>query len=137
MATPRTREFTKALLLSRALLDGECAAGVLDDLLDTAVRLADAESGFIVLVDAKGEHVIRAARDAGGRTIAQPRTSRSLVAQAIATRGAVIAGEAPLAFARDASPRELRIRSMIAAPLLVQGRVLGALVVHGWPLAEV
>src|SRR5581483_2509529 len=129
MSKPGTAAYSQALLLARAVLRGE-GAPLLEDFVATVLHLADADRGFIVLLGASGEHEVRPARDRGGEPISSTGASRTLVRRAIAERDAIIIDEAALHESSSLETRQLGIRSAIAAPLIVAGTPIGALIVQ-------
>jgi serine/threonine-protein kinase PknK len=107
---------------------------LLDEVLDTALELTQAERGFIVLrgIDDAPDHLeIAASRGFTQDHLSAGTISRSVAHRAIASGEPVITVDAghDQRFDGAASVAALRLRSVIAVPLFARGQVLGCLYV--------
>jgi transcriptional regulator with GAF, ATPase, and Fis domain len=112
----------------RALSGRERLRPLLDQVLDTLVLWTGVERGLLLLRAPNGRLVPRAARNLGGRDLAG---EHRILSQTIARR-AMEAGEAIVAtdaFSTlgdvHASVHALRLRSVVAVPLMARGDTLG------------
>ncbi|MEO5768147.1 MAG: sigma 54-interacting transcriptional regulator, partial [Polyangia bacterium] len=106
---------------------------LLELIMDTVIELTEAERGFILLEDDKGELTVKVARNIDQQTLEAGafELSRSIARQA-ATGGAPIvtidaAGDPR--FREALSVTDLHLRSVLAVPLQVRGRAVGTLYV--------
>ena len=104
---------------------------LLELIMDTVIELTEAERGFILLEDEKGELVVKVARNIDQQTLEAGafELSRSIARHA-ATGGAPIvtidaAGDPR--FREALSVSDLHLRSVLAVPLQVKGRAVGTL----------
>jgi transcriptional regulator with GAF, ATPase, and Fis domain len=106
---------------------------VLEIIVDTVIELTDAERGFLLLRDDGGELSIRVARNIDAETLAGPplELSRSIARQVAASGSPVVTLDAvdDDRFKAAVSVSDLRLRSILAAPLAVKGRVVGVIYV--------
>ncbi len=109
----------------------------LDELLtlvmDSIIQLTGAERGLLMLMDPYGELQVRMARQMGGETLtALPskdlEISQTVVHRAIDSRQPVLTDNAQEdeRFALNESVVGYQLRSIMCAPLLAHGRVVGA-----------
>ncbi len=115
-----------------SIRDAFDAMSLLDDVLDEALKLVDAERGALALVDGEKLNVIisrmRVDGDAGKHEV---RVSQSLLERVVSSGEAIVTTnvqEDPN-YAPSASIEALSIRSVLAVPLSVRDRVIGALYV--------
>ncbi|KAB2969096.1 MAG: SpoIIE family protein phosphatase [Thermoanaerobaculia bacterium] len=113
----------------RALAESPSRDGLLDLILDRVFRLLAPEQAAVLLLDARGEPVHAVTRPAG-LVAGEVFFSRSLVQEVTRRRLAALVLDAPAddRFAGAASIVDSGVRSVLAAPLLVPGGVLGMLV---------
>jgi transcriptional regulator with GAF, ATPase, and Fis domain/tetratricopeptide (TPR) repeat protein len=108
-------------------------ARVLETIIDTVIEITDAERGFLLLKDAGGELVVKVARNIDQTTLEGPglALSRSIAKQAADTGEPVITVDAAgdSRFAEHLSVSDLHLRSVLAVPLAVKGRVVGTIYV--------
>jgi serine/threonine-protein kinase PknK len=101
---------------------------LLDRVLDALIRWTSVERGLLLLTAPGGQLKPRAARNLARKDLVgdQLRLSMSLAEQALASRDCVIAmdatGELPSA---HTSVHALKLRSVLAVPLIARGEVLG------------
>jgi len=106
---------------------------VLDRVMDEVIAATHGERGFLMLQDDDGQLVFRTARGLDHTIINDPEfhISRSVV-EAVAQKGeAVLTSDAQTdsRFSDRRSVMELRLRSIICAPLILKDEVLGAIYV--------
>ena len=101
--------------------------------LDSIIQLTGAERGILMLMDQYGELQLRTARQMGGETLTALPTqdleiSRTVVNRAVDTRQPILTDNAQEdeRFSTNTSVVGYQLRSIMCAPLLVHGRVLGA-----------
>jgi transcriptional regulator with GAF, ATPase, and Fis domain len=104
---------------------------LLEYIMDTAIELTEAERGFLLLADAEGTLTIEVARNIDQRSLQQEdlALSRSIAEKAARTGEPVIAIDAATdgRFQEAVSVSHLRLRSVLAAPLMVKGRTVGTI----------
>ena len=102
-------------------------------IVDTVIELTDAERGFLLLEDDDGELEVKVARNIDQRTLetAEFELSRSIARQAAAGGEPIVtidaAGDAR--FREALSVSDLHLRSVLAVPLAIKGRVVGTIYV--------
>ena len=101
-----------------------------DSMIDEAVRLTDAERGFMVLVD-EGAFRFEAARNFDRESVRKPeyKLSRSIAEQVAQSGEALVAADAQTdeRFHAYMSVSELRLRAVICVPLKLKKKVVGVL----------
>ncbi len=107
---------------------------VLKIVMDSAIRLARAERGFLMLFnDETGELDFRAARDVKREDLEEQafEVSRSVVREVVQSGEPVVSTNAQRdpRFAKQQSVMHYALRSIMAAPLKVRGQVIGAIYV--------
>ncbi|MEK7866495.1 MAG: sigma 54-interacting transcriptional regulator, partial [Planctomycetota bacterium] len=106
---------------------------VVDAIMDIAIRELRAERGFLLLKDADGSIRFRAARNLDRETVEKPESRVSMtVARMVMTGGEPILtsdAEADERFRERGSVSELRLKSILCAPLLSRGQVIGLIYV--------
>lgn len=106
----------------------------LDPLLETAISLAldfvEAEYGYLVLLD-NDNLVFRVGLDKDGNHLEEPQEqiSRTIFDEVISSGKAAITADA-MSSVDSSSVKELQIRSVMCAPLVSRGKVLGAIYVE-------
>jgi transcriptional regulator with GAF, ATPase, and Fis domain len=120
----RLLQFSERLLVTRDV------QSLLESVLDGAIEVTGAERGFVLLLrDNKPE--VRAARNLRQENIpdAVRQLSDSIVAKVIETKRPLIVADAmnDTAFARSDSVMHLRLSSVLCAPLMAGGELLGLL----------
>jgi transcriptional regulator with GAF, ATPase, and Fis domain len=114
--------------LSQRLMQSREMEGQLSLLMDAVIAATHAAKGFLVLLEA-GETRVTVARNLGGRNadagIAQ--LSDSILARVIETRQPLIVSDAlsDTHFGRSESVMNLQLASVMCAPLLAEGQLLG------------
>ncbi|EYF01016.1 PP2C family protein-serine/threonine phosphatase [Chondromyces apiculatus] len=128
-----TREARSRALLevSRAITSSLDMQTVLQQVLDQVIGLTEAARGYLVLLDERGELGVRVARNLDQRTL-EGRDfafSTSVIAEVIKTQRSIVTSDAreDLRFAHQNSVTMHRLTSIMAAPLSIQGRVIGVL----------
>jgi transcriptional regulator with GAF, ATPase, and Fis domain/tetratricopeptide (TPR) repeat protein len=106
---------------------------LLEYIVDTVIELCDAERGFLVLIDDHGGFQVRTARNITAQTLATEEfsLSRSIAEQAARGGQPIVTVDASSdeRFADKRSVSALRLRSVLAAPLRVKGKVVGTIYV--------
>jgi transcriptional regulator with GAF, ATPase, and Fis domain len=106
---------------------------LLEMVLDTVIELTDAERGFILLEDESGELNVKAARNIDQRTLETEELalSKSIARQAAAGGEPVVTIDAAGddRFREALSVSDLHLRSVLAVPLVIKGRVAGTIYV--------
>jgi len=106
---------------------------LLEMIVDTVIELTDAERGFLLLEDEPGKLEVKVARNIDQRTLetAEFELSRSIARQAAAGGEPIVtidaAGDAR--FREALSVSDLHLRSVLAVPLAIKGRVAGTIYV--------
>jgi GAF domain-containing protein len=135
VSTPTPRDHVEALYaVSRALnssLDLESALAVV---IDSAIRLSGAERGFLMLSDETGAKLdFRIARNTRRESLSEAdfEVSRSVVLEVARSGKSVVTLDAQTdpRFTEKASVVNFLLRSIMAVPLKVQGRLIGMLYV--------
>ena len=106
---------------------------LLEMVLDTVIELTDAERGFLLLEDESGELNVKVARNIDQRTL---ETEELALSKSIA-RQAATGGEPVVTidaagddrFREALSVSDLHLRSVLAVPLVIKGRVAGTIYV--------
>ncbi|MEM1417038.1 MAG: GAF domain-containing protein, partial [Myxococcota bacterium] len=114
------------------LLEIDSVADQIDALLDAVIEVTDAAKGFVLLLR-EGEPSVAAARNVKRESIPAgvEQLSDSIVAQVIERRMPVIVSDAlnDTMFKTAESVMNLRLCSVMAAPLMAQGQLLGIIYV--------
>jgi transcriptional regulator with GAF, ATPase, and Fis domain/Tfp pilus assembly protein PilF len=128
----------RLLTLSRRLNSEASVERILDDVIDTAIELTDAERGFLLLRQPDGELVAVVARNFGAGELSPDAASEGLraVSRSIAERAAQT-GEPVMTvdagvderFGTAASVATMRLRSVLAVPLRQRGTITGCIYV--------
>jgi signal transduction histidine kinase len=124
----------KILTISRRMAETRALAPLLDYVVDEAIQLTGAERGFIVLKEPDGTLEFRVKRDRTGQDLAQPedQVSKSILNKVIETGESVLSLDAMTDARFDASKSvaDLKLRSIMCAPLIVSGDTIGAVYVE-------
>jgi signal transduction histidine kinase len=112
---------------------------VLDQVMDAIIQLTGAERGFLMLPDDDGQVEVRVARNFDQQTLSSDKFkySRTIVSKVLDTGESVVttnAAEDPR-FAGQASIIGQALRSIMATPLRVRGRVTGVVYVDNRAIA--
>jgi transcriptional regulator with GAF, ATPase, and Fis domain len=106
---------------------------LLEMVLDTVIELTDAERGFLLLEDESGELNVKVARNIDQRTLETEELalSKSIARQAAAGGQPVVTIDAAGddRFREALSVSDLHLRSVLAVPLVIKGRVAGTIYV--------
>jgi transcriptional regulator with GAF, ATPase, and Fis domain len=124
----------RRLLRINKRLNSELRLGrVLETIIDTVIELTDAERGFLLLKDGSGELVVKVARNIDQTSLAEEgmSLSRTIAKQAADTGQPVVTVDAAgdSRFSEQLSVSDLHLRSVLAVPLAVKGKVVGTLYV--------
>jgi transcriptional regulator with GAF, ATPase, and Fis domain len=127
----------RLLSFSERLMNSRSVDAVLETLLDDVIELTGADRGVVLLVDPSDsedtEPRVRASRNVQREAIEDPSgaISDSIVRRVIATRRPIIVSDAltDTTFGKSESVLALRLSSVMCAPLLSQGEIIGALYV--------
>ncbi|MCX5745847.1 MAG: sigma 54-interacting transcriptional regulator, partial [Proteobacteria bacterium] len=117
---------------SRRLNSEADVARILDDVIDTAIELASAERGFLLLRRRPTDALaVVVSRNFGSELETSPDVSRSIAERAAQTGEPVITIDAghDERFEAAASVAALRLRSVLAVPLRQRGTIIGCLYV--------
>ncbi|MGE3763209.1 MAG: sigma 54-interacting transcriptional regulator [Kofleriaceae bacterium] len=136
-ATPPARaeqgHLRRLLTLSRRLNTEASVERILDDVIDTAIELTDAERGFLLLRQADGELASVVSRNftSGDLAMGGASVSRSIAERAAQTGEPVVTVDAGIdeRFGMAASVAALRLRSVLAVPLRQRGTITGCIYV--------
>jgi len=107
----------------------------LDPLLESAMCMAlefvSAEYGYIVLLSNNGDLEYRVGQDKNGKRLKEPegQISHTVFNKVIQSGQSLITGDA-LDSLNSASVLELQLRSILCAPLITRGKILGAVYVE-------
>lgn len=117
---------------SRALLDKNSVDELLDVLMDSVIELTGAAKGFLILFEDETP-IIKVARNLRRENLgpAISQLSDSIVAQVVQTKAAIIVSDAQShnKFANAQSVINLKLNSVMCAPLMNRGRLLGLIYV--------
>ncbi len=106
---------------------------VLETIIDTVIELCDAERGFLLLKDEQGDLTVKIARNIDAQSLDRPEfeLSRSIARQVAAGGVPIVTVDANIddRFRAALSVSDLHLRSVLAAPLAVKGRVVGVIYV--------
>lgn len=128
----RLHEFSERLMSTDGLDQ------LLETLLDTVIELTGAARGLVLMIDGASEDPsavqVRASRNINVKELAQQAiegVSDSIVKQVLATKRPVIVSDAltDTTFSQSESVIALKLSSVMCAPLLNRGEVIGALYV--------
>ncbi len=115
-------------VIVRLLSSRERLAPLLEQVLDTLVMWTGVERGLLLLRAPDGRLVVRAARNLARSDLvgAQILLSQTIARRAVETGDAVVATDALSTFSDlHASVHALRLRSVLAVPLIARGETLG------------
>jgi len=126
--------------LSQRMMQQEDVQLVLEEMMDAAIFLTRAEKGFLLLAEGDRMAVkvarnlpLRGGEGAGARSLedALTKVSDSIVAKVVATRKPLIVADAlhDTEFSKSESVINFKLSSVMAAPLLDKGEVIGLLYV--------
>jgi transcriptional regulator with GAF, ATPase, and Fis domain len=117
---------------SERLLGATDLSRLLDELLDAVVEVTHADKGFLILVE-DGDLSVRGARNVARETIedAVNRVSDSIVRRVLETRRPIVVADAlhDSEWAGSSSVVNLKLCSVMCAPLMQKGEVFGAIYV--------
>ena len=115
---------------SRRLLEAGSPDVLLGELLDALLEITRADKGFVIEL-VNGEPEVRAARNVAQGSIedAVARVSDSIVQRVLSTRRPLVVADAlhDSEWSGSASVVNLRLQSVMCAPLLARGEVFGAI----------
>jgi len=128
------RRWVRRILSINKRLNSELRLpNLLELILDTAIELTEAERGFLLLGDKDSELSIKVARNIDQRSLdgEELSLSRSIAEQAMQSGEPVVAIDAAEdhRFQEALSVSDLRLRSVLAVPLLLKGRAVGTIYV--------
>ncbi|MEP7291762.1 MAG: GAF domain-containing protein [Chloroflexota bacterium] len=129
----RQRQLEALYNVSRLLGSSLDLQTVLNQVMDSIIELTSAERGFLLLRDDDGQVDVKAARNLDQQTLSSDkfRYSRTIVNQVMDIGDSVVttnATEDPR-YSNESSVVEKGLRSIMATPLRVRGRVIGLLYV--------
>jgi transcriptional regulator with GAF, ATPase, and Fis domain/Tfp pilus assembly protein PilF len=129
---PRAAEpgpFRRLLAINKRLNSELRLSRLLELILDTVIELTSAERGFILLADEGGELKVSLARNIDQKTLesGEASFSRSIAERAAREATPIVTLDAAgdERFEAALSVSHLKLRSVIAVPLAVKGRVVG------------
>ncbi len=115
---------------SERLLAASDTTRLLDELLDAVVEVTGADKGFLILFEA-GERIVRAARNLARETIEATveSFSDSIIRQVVESRRPLVVEDAQhdTAWSEAASVVNLKLCSVMCAPLMQKGEVFGVI----------
>jgi transcriptional regulator with GAF, ATPase, and Fis domain len=118
----------KLISINKRLNSEQRLPVLLDLILDTVLELTSAERGFVLLLDAHGKWRVEASRNIAEESLAPETAFSRSIAERVARENIPIvtldaAGDQRFEAALSVS--DLKLRSVIAVPLAVKGRVVG------------
>ncbi len=126
------RGMVKLSEFNRTLLEIRSVPEQIDALLDAVIDVTHASTGFVVLLE-QGEPKIAAARNVGQKTIPDEvrQLSDSIIKRVVETRKPLIVSDAlhDTMFRGAQSVMNLKLCSVMCAPLITQGQLLGLIYV--------
>ncbi|HRE47592.1 MAG TPA: GAF domain-containing sensor histidine kinase [Aggregatilineales bacterium] len=130
----------KLIDISRQMAETRALDPLLQYSMDTTLDMFGAEYGFLVLIGETGELDFRVKRSRGGGEISEPemQISYTILGQAITTEKALITASAiedPF-YSNAHSVHALKLRSVMCAPLIARGTVIGGLYVENRTLTD-
>ncbi len=130
LAAPAAPREEPLVRFSRRLLEAGSLESLLDALLDALLEVTRADKGFVIeLID--GQPEVRASRNVAPGNVeeAVSRVSDSIVQKVLATRRPLVVADAlhDAEWSSSASVVNLRLQSVMCAPLLARGEVFGAI----------
>ncbi len=129
------------LEISRRMAETRVLAPLLDYAMDVALKLVDAERGYLVLLDDHGNLDFRVRRDNQGQDIDQPegQISHSVLNKVTTTGEPVVLTDAMVdpSFQQAKSVVNLQLRSVMCVPLITNGKTIGAIYVENRSLADI
>jgi transcriptional regulator with GAF, ATPase, and Fis domain len=118
--------------LSQRLMQSRTMPEQLEALMDAVIAATHAKKGFLVLIE-NGETRVAVARNLGGRNLPDgvAQLSDSILARVIETKKPLIVSDAvsDTMFGRSESVMNLQLASVMCAPLIGQGQLLGLIYV--------
>jgi signal transduction histidine kinase len=124
----------RVLEVSRLMAETRLLTPLLDRVMDEAVKLTRAERGYLVLLRSDGSHEIRVRRGRPRDTssLTTDEISNSIVDQVVRTAKPLIVHDAIAdpRFSNAMSIINLKLRSVMCAPLISRGNLIGALYVE-------
>ncbi len=115
---------------SRRLLEAGSLETLLDALLDALLEVTRADKGFVIEL-ADGQQEVRASRNVAPGNVekAVSRVSDSIIQKVLQTRRPLVVADAlhDAEWSSSASVVNLRLQSVMCAPLLARGEVFGAI----------
>lgn len=129
-----TSLFLRVLHISQSMATMHALERLLNYVVDEAVKLTGAERGYLILVDDKGMPDFRVQRDQQGQDTHHgfDQISMTIFHQVVTTHEPLVLTDAitDSNFHLAQSVQNLRLRSLMCAPLLVQGKAIGAIYVE-------
>ena len=129
-AAPRQPALDSLVRFSERLLAANDTTRLLDELLDALVEVTRADKGFLILFEA-GERTVRAARNLARETIEATveSVSDSIIRQVIESRRPLVVEDAlhDAAWSESSSVVNLKLCSVMCAPLMQKGEVFGVI----------
>ncbi|HXU05169.1 MAG TPA: sigma 54-interacting transcriptional regulator [Polyangia bacterium] len=123
----------RLLRINKRLNSEQRLPRLLEMIVDTVIELTDAERGFLLLEDEPGQLEVKVARNIDQRTLetAEFELSRSIARQAAAGGEPIVTIDAAGddRFREAVSVSDLHLRSVLAVPLSIKGRVSGTIYV--------
>ena len=117
---------------SQKLMNNYEIPSLLDALLDVVIQVSNADKGFIVLLES-GEPVVKVARNLRRETISDAvrHLSDSIIKRVVESRQPLIISDAlnDTSFKNSLSVMNLRLTSVMCAPLLERGNLIGLIYV--------
>lgn len=132
--TLRPQIMEKLLDISRQMAETRELDPLLNYAMLVALELVEAERGYLILVDDQNQLDFRVRLDRNGQPIEQPiqQISQSILSRVVFEEADVIIADAlkDSGYQDAESVAALRLRSVMAVPLISRGRMLGALYVE-------
>lgn len=129
------------LEISRRMAETRVLAPLLEYAMDVALKLVEAERGYLVLLDHEDKLDFRVRRDNQGQDIKQPeeQISHSVLNEVVNSGEPVVLTDALVdpSFQQAKSVVNLQLRSVMCVPLISHGNIIGAIYVENRSLADI
>jgi transcriptional regulator with GAF, ATPase, and Fis domain len=122
----------KLFEFSQRLMEVKSVSGLLEELMDSVIEVTSADKGFLILVD-EGDPRVAVARNLNQQNLPNGvrHLSDSVISRVLATKRPLIVSDAlhDEQFKTSESVMNLKLCSVMCAPLMAQGELLGILYV--------
>lgn len=140
-ADPLIGEWRKLLEISTRIGVELQLESLLRAVMDAAIEITEAERGFLILLDAEGEPEVRIAHNLEHEEIQdiQGSISRTVIGQILSERKPMLINDVENneLLSRQVSVRNLQLKSVMGAPIICRGNLLGMAYVDSSSLAGI